>query len=282
MAIYRIKPSGEQQIPPPLETQEYWRQVDAQQLEDIDLDEFADLNDSDFQEPELLSPMRKRWVMVLLALLVILSFIGWTAGDYLRLVPDLGFLGASAQLAKDESLAALREAVVVIEGSGGNGSGFNIAADGLIVTNKHVVEDSGIITVTFQSGEQKVFNTRDWVGVEGVDIALLDIDGEDLPAVQLGASLPQSGDDIIFIGNPLGYDWTISEGAVKGIVYIEQQLPVIYFSGPVHPGSSGSPVFDKHSQVIGVIFGSVLGEENSGLAIPISYLTEYLEAKNND
>ena len=112
---------------------------------------------------------------------------------------------------RDESLAALQEAVVVIEGTGGNGTGFNISEDGLIVTNRHVVEDSRIITIRFGGDGAETFTTREWIDIPEVDMALIDIDGEDLPFVELNDEYPSADDEIIFIGNPLGYDWTISE-----------------------------------------------------------------------
>ena len=108
-------------------------------------------------------------------------------------------------------MAALQEAVVVIEGTGGNGTGFNISEDGLIVTNRHVVEDSRIITIRFGGDGAATFTTREWIDIPEVDMALIDIDGEDLPFVELNDEYPSADDEIIFIGNPLGYDWTISE-----------------------------------------------------------------------
>lgn len=173
-------------------------------------------------------------------------------------------------------MAALREAVVVIEGNGGNGSGFNISEDGLIITNRHVVEDSGIITIRFGGENEAVFTTREWVEVADVDMAIIDIDGNDLPYLKLNEAYPRSEDEIVFIGNPLGYDWTISEGKIIRMVEIDE-IPLIYLEGTVRPGSSGSPLFNDNSEVIGVLFARLTNGEDQGLAIPISYLNNYLE-----
>ena len=90
--------------------------------------------------------------------------------------------------------------------------------------------------------------------------------------------MPDSGQEVIFIGNPLGYDWTISEGTVTGTAYTDD-IPVICIDGAVHPGSSGSPVFDTESRVVGVVFAMLTQQDDTGLAIPISYLTDYINAQ---
>ena len=63
---------------------------------------------------------------------------------------------------------------------------------------------------------------------------------------------------------------------MSGMAYVDD-TPVICIDGPVHPGSSGSPVFDDQSRVIGVIFAKLTQQENAGLAIPASCLTEFFD-----
>ena len=138
-----------------------------------------------------------------------------------------------------------------------------------------MISGGDYVTLFFPSGEQRVYVAHDVMEIEGVDLALVDIDGEDLPSVDLANYLPEAGQEVILIGNPLGYDWTISEGTVTGMAYIDD-TQVICLDGPVHPGSSGSPVFDGESRVIGVIFAKLTQEDGVGLAIPISYLTDYM------
>jgi len=282
MAIYRIKKDDTAKDingPDPAESsQEYWQEIDPELSRDLDFEEFEELNKlpDDEEEYQPIVPMRKRWLQAALALVVIVAFTLWISLYMVNGSIDWGILSRSSQLAQDESLSALREAVVVIEGSGGSGSGFNISADGLIVTNRHVVENSGIITIRFGGDIDTVFTTKDWVEVSDVDMALIKIDGNDLPYLQLNSNYPHTGDAVIFIGNPLGYDWTISEGEVISMVSLDG-IPLIYLQGPVLPGSSGSPLFNADSEVIGVIFASLVDEDNQGLAIPISYLNTFLE-----
>ncbi len=291
MARYRIKQDegrdGEGLSPSPYPPEEYWRETKPEHARDLDLAEIARLNqeaeaeESQLEADDASAPIRSfrhPRLQALISLLLILAFLFWITGDLFLGQIDFGFIKNSARLAEDQALASLREAVVTVSCSGGSGSGFNIREDGLIVTNRHVVEKGGIITVTLADGS--AYTSRDYLAVDGVDLALIEINGAGLPTVALSESLPEQGDSLIFIGNPLGIDWTISQGIAQGLVRLDSNslaAPVIYFSGPVRPGSSGSPLFNAESQVIGVVFASLADEKDSGLAIPVSYLISFLE-----
>lgn len=285
MAMYRIKqdPDAPQPETSPYPPDEYWRQVQPGQELDLDLDEIAQINQAaveDEADNELtpIRPFRSRLLMGFLAGFVVLAFVVWTAYTMFPQYFDFGTLIRSAQLSRDAALSSLQQAVVVIESNNGNGSGFNIRSEGLIVTNAHVVDGGGILTVTFnQKAGGQIFTARDPILVPGVDLALIPLEGSDLPAVKLATEPVQEGEDVIFIGNPLGYDWTISEGHIMANVNVDGKQ-AIYFQGPVHPGSSGSPLFNDRSEVVGVVFAMV-GEEDAeqGLAVPISYLISQIE-----
>ena len=92
-------------------------------------------------------------------------------------LPDLGFLKDSAKLAQNESLDELRQAVVTIESFSSSGTGFNVRADGLIITNRHVVDNGGILSISFADGTNKIYTASDWVVINDVDLAVIDIDG---------------------------------------------------------------------------------------------------------
>ena len=283
MAVYRIKERRVEQTE--YDESNYWMEMRPSQRISADLDEYEELNqlaDDDEEKPlENRNPWRRSKLLWLLALIAVFSFVFWSFRDYIfGDKMDFSQIARSNQLAREESLAALKQAVVSIDCSGHSGSGFNISPDGLIVTNAHVVSSGGFVTLYFPSGEQRVYVSSNVSVIDGVDLALIDIDGQDLPCVELADYEPENGQDIIFIGNPLGYDWTISEGVVTGWFYAEG-VPVISFDGPVHPGSSGSPVFDSASKVVGVVFAMLAQEENVGLAIPISYLNEYINDQTN-
>lgn len=278
MAMYRIKERH-------IENREYdesnyWMEMRPSQRAAADLDEYARLNELADEAPDAplknRNPWRRSKLIWLLAALAVLSFVSWSFRDYIfGEKMDFSLIAHSNRLAREESLAALKNAVVSIECAGRSGTGFNISPNGLIVTNAHVISGGDYVTLFFPSGEQRVYVAHDVMEIDGVDLALVDIDGEDLPSVELANYLPEAGQEVIFIGNPLGYDWTISEGTVTGMAYIDD-TQVICLDGPVHPGSSGSPVFDGESRVIGVIFAKLTQEDGVGLAIPISYLTDYM------
>ncbi len=278
MAMYRIKERH-------IENREYdesnyWMEMRPSQRAAADLDEYARLNELADEAPDAplknRNPWRRSKLIWLLAALAVLSFVSWSFRDYIfGEKMDFSLIAHSNRLAREESLAALKNAVVSIECAGRSGTGFNISPNGLIVTNAHVISGGDYVTLFFPSGEQRVYVAHDVMEIDGVDLALVDIDEEDLPSVELADYLPEAGQEVIFIGNPLGYDWTISEGTVTGMAYIDD-TQVICLDGPVHPGSSGSPVFDGESRVIGVIFAKLTQEDGVGLAIPISYLTDYM------
>ena len=279
MAIYRIKERRVDRTE--YDASNYWMEMDPHQRAIAAREDFDSLNalrdDEDPNSPaESTNPWRRSRLLWLLALLAILSFGFWSMRDYIfgdnTVFPQLA---RSNQLSQDESVSALKKAVVTIECSGSSGTGFNISPDGLIVTNAHVVDGGGYITLFFPEGRQRVYVGGEVTFLEGVDLALVDIDGTDLPCVELADYLPEAGQSVIFIGNPLGYDWTVSEGTVSGEAYVDG-ISVICISGPVRPGSSGSPVFDTSSQVIGVVFAMLTQKEDVGLVIPISYINQYI------
>ncbi len=280
MGMYRIKERRTEQAE--YDESNYWMEMRPSERAVAEQEDFAGLNalaeDEDPDAPlQNRNPWRRSWLIWILAAAAVFSFVFWSFRDYIfGEKMDFSLLARSNQLAQEESLDALKQAVVSIECAGSSGTGFNISPDGLIVTNAHVVSGSGYVTLFFPGGEQRVFIGSSVQLIEGVDLALIDIDGEDLPCVELEDSYPEAGQEIIFIGNPLGYDWTISEGSVSGMAYVDD-TPVICIDGPVHPGSSGSPVFDDQSRVIGVIFAKLTQQENAGLAIPASCLTEFFD-----
>lgn len=276
MVSYKIKhhtPEELQQIDQTTMSGEYWQDIPDSVKDDLDFEDINEINQfSDDNQKSI--PL---WVKSAIAFIVVICFALWVLNDMFSFLPDLGFLKDSAKLAQNESLDELRQAVVTIESFSSSGTGFNVRADGLIITNRHVVDNGGILSISFADGTNKIYTASDWVVINDVDLAVIDIDGFDLPYVKMTDSEVVPGDEIIFIGNPLGFDWTISEGTINRIIYLNDTVPVIYFNGPVRSGSSGSPVFNAESEVVGVVFASFTDQEDSGLAIPISYILDYLE-----
>lgn len=134
------------------------------------------------------------------------------------------------------------------------GSGFIVSEHGYIITNAHVIEDADEIIV-------KLFDRRELVAEvigadEHTDIALLKIDAKDLPTVKLGSSKNlKVGAWVMAIGNPFGFDHTVTAGIVsaKGRNFRnENYVPFIQTDVAINPGNSGGPLFNTKGEVIGV------------------------------
>lgn len=286
MAKYRIKKHDQStlsEIENQFDADAYWHHIPQQAAADLDMDDIEIANASQEEGEDFLSSAkvtrrsRRRIWQGVAAIILLFAFAIWLWGDMFMGKGDIGFLADSAQLAQDESLRNLRSAVVSIEGTNGSGTGFNIQADGLIVTNRHVVEDSLSFMITFGDGQATTFVSDEWLAIPNVDLALIDIDGTDLPYVSLSQEDALVGDSVIFIGNPLGFDWTISQATVEGLYALDEETSALVLDGPIRPGSSGSPVFNEQAQVTAVIFASFTDYPDKGLALPISYINTFLE-----
>ena len=171
----------------------------------------------------------------------------------------------------------------------GGGSGFFVSADGLIVTNKHVVDQkSAEYTVFTNNGKKhdaKVV-ARDPV----LDIALIKIEGLGFPYLSLGNSdTLQIGQSVIAIGNALGeYRNTVSVGVVSGLARsitagdnsgnVEVLDHVIQTDAAINPGNSGGPLLDLSGRVIGVNVAIAQGSQNVGFALPINNVRGAIES----
>jgi serine protease Do len=158
----------------------------------------------------------------------------------------------------------------------GTGSGFIIQADGLVLTNDHVVANAREITVTLSDGRQLQAEVR---GRDPkTDLAVLAVEApEPLPVATLGDSDALSvGDWVIAIGNPFGLENTVTAGIVsaKGrAIGAGPYDEFIQTDAPINPGNSGGPLLDDHGAVVGIntaIFSRSGGSIGIGFAVPIN------------
>src|SRR5262245_1872859 len=156
----------------------------------------------------------------------------------------------------------------------GTGSGFVVRADGIVVTNNHVVDGAKEITVVLGDGRElagKVLG-RD----AKTDLAVVKVDGKDLPVARLGDSDQlRVGDWVVAIGNPFGLDNTVTAGIVsaKGRAVGRPYDDFIQTDAPINPGNSGGPLFDEQGNVVGInsaIYTQGGGNIGIGFAIPIN------------
>lgn len=187
---------------------------------------------------------------------------------------SLEFLQKSSELSKQDDIKVYKEAVVTIQDQYTKGTGFNISETGLIITNKHVVDDMFPITVIFPNGE--------WMAAEiisaetDIDLAFLKINGKQLPHISLSEpDAWQVHDHIYVIGNPLFHNQIVNEG---NILQGSDKNGVLRLSAPIYKGNSGSPVISESGKVIGVVYAKSMSED-IGYAIPIEQVLEKLPNK---
>ena len=158
----------------------------------------------------------------------------------------------------------------------GQGSGFFISSDGYILTNNHVVGDADRVTVTLEDGREFTAKT---VGTDPhSDVAVIKIDADQLPALNLGNSDDvEVGEWVVAVGNPFGLSHTITAGIVsakgRNTVGITDYENFIQTDAAINPGNSGGPLIDLEGKVIGMntaIFSQSGGYMGIGFAIPIN------------
>ena len=157
----------------------------------------------------------------------------------------------------------------------GQGSGFIISEDGYILTNNHVVGGADVITVKLNDGRQ--FKAERIGSDEKSDVAVIKIDGQNLPTLPLGDSgTLEVGEWVIAIGNPFGLTETLTFGIVsakgRNTVGINDYEDFIQTDAAINPGNSGGPLINLEGKVVGIntaIFSSSGGSDGIGFAIPI-------------
>src|SRR5437763_532000 len=135
----------------------------------------------------------------------------------------------------------------------GEGSGFIIRPDGVIMTNAHVVNGASEVTVRLTDRREY---TAKVVGVDPKsDIAILKISAKDLPTVRLGESRSlRVGEWVLAIGAPFGFENSATAGIVsaKGRTLGGGYVPFIQTDVPINPGNSGGPLFNMRGEVVGI------------------------------
>ncbi|MFA5356256.1 MAG: S1C family serine protease [Candidatus Omnitrophota bacterium] len=158
----------------------------------------------------------------------------------------------------------------------GQASGFVISDDGFIATNFHVVNSAYQAEVKI--GED-IFNEAYLAAYNpDMDIAVLKVDAKGLSPLIIGDSDELiSGQFIITLGNPLGFEKSVSSGIVSAI-RSSPSLKLIQMTVPVSPGSSGCPVLNEYGEVVGIAtIASFFIAQNLNFAVPINYLKEMVK-----
>ena len=176
---------------------------------------------------------------------------------------------------------ALPSVVQIITGSG-SGTGFIVSEDGLVVTNKHVVEGERRVTILLATGEEYRGNVSQRSSV--FDLAYVEIDStRTFAALPLGDSEEvRVSESVIAIGYPLSEELGLKPTVSLGIVSAKRD-DYLQTDASLNPGNSGGPLLDSTGNVIGVVTARVESTETGrpvtgiGFAIPISAVRQDLE-----
>lgn len=159
------------------------------------------------------------------------------------------------------------------------GSGFIISNDGYVLTNNHVVRGADKVTVRLNDRREldaEVIGTD-----ERADVALLKIEGKDLPALRIGnPEQLQVGEWVLAIGSPFGFEYSVTSGIVSAKARAlpnEAYVPFIQTDVAINPGNSGGPLLNLQGEVIGInsqIYSRSGGFMGLSFAIPIDVAME--------
>jgi serine protease Do len=156
----------------------------------------------------------------------------------------------------------------------GEGSGFIVSPDGVILTNAHVVRDADEVTVKLQ--DRREYRAKVLGSDPKTDVAVLKIDAKNLPVVPMGSTRNlQVGEWVLAIGSPYGLDSTVTAGVVsaKGRTLPgDNGTQFIQTDVAVNPGNSGGPLFNTRGEVVGInsqIYSQSGGYQGLSFAIPI-------------
>ena len=162
------------------------------------------------------------------------------------------------------------------------GSGFIISSDGYILTNAHVAQDADKIIVRLSDQRERPAKV---IGVDELtDVAVLKIEGENLPVVKIGDSdTLEVGEWVLAIGSPFGLERTATQGIVSAVgrnLPSGTYVPFIQSDVAVNPGSSGGPLFNLRGEVVGInsqIYSSTGGYMGLSFAIPIKLAIQVVD-----
>lgn len=202
-------------------------------------------------------------------------------------VANAGFAGDTIELkslpASQRSFASqmksILEAVVTVSAGGGHGSGFFVSADGMILTNAHVVGTASRVRVTLSTGRKMYGEVmrRD----AARDVALVQVEPQDIRPLPLRFTPVTQAEKVYAIGTPTleTLSSTITSGIVSAVRSPESPgKSFIQSDAPVSPGNSGGPLLDDRGNVVAITVLKVRGE-NLNLFIPIASALEAMRMK---
>jgi len=151
-----------------------------------------------------------------------------------------------------------------------------------VVTNLHVIRGATKVEIKMLDGKGRTYPAAGILAVdtEG-DLALIrvDVPQERTRSIELASDLPDEGETIFVIGNPLKLEGSVSDGIVSAVREVPNVGRIIQITAPISHGNSGSPVFNLRGQVLGVVTVKVTNGQNINLAIAAARVRE-LQGEN--
>ena len=186
-----------------------------------------------------------------------------------------------AEKSLSEVAASMEDSVVgivtTLQGGQSTGSGFIYSADGLIITNYHVIEDGTAVQVVMEDGT--TYDAQVVGGDEKSDLAVLRIDAQGLTPVTVNSTdTPVVGETVLAIGNPLGLELqgSVSAGIISAVdrqITVEgRTMNLLQTDASISPGNSGGPLVNSRGEVIGINSAKISSSlaEGLGFAIPMT------------
>ncbi len=166
------------------------------------------------------------------------------------------------------------------QGVDGMGSGFVLAAEGLIATNRHVIGEARRIKVETSDGQ--VEEVTEIVATDvHLDLVILRIPRKDLNPLPLGDSDElRQGDRIVAMGHPAGFTYSVVEGVISEPRREIDGVPMIQVAVPIEHGNSGGPLLDRQGRVLGLLTMKSARTNNLGFAMPVNELKKLIEKPN--
>src|SRR3989475_4619704 len=152
------------------------------------------------------------------------------------------------------------------------GSGFFLRP-GQVLTNLHVIRGAFRAEIRTLDGKGRVFPVGGMLSVDDEgDLALLSVNipAERARPLEISTVLPEDGEKIFVIGNPLRLEGSVSDGIVSAVREVPDLGRIIQVTAPVSHGNSGSPLFNMHGEVIGIVTVKVTNGQNINLALGVS------------
>ena len=203
--------------------------------------------------------------------------------DYARVLEELEQLRARTEIPTVQSNSApdyadlverVMPSIVIIRTDRGTGSGFFVSSTGDILTNWHVIQDAGYITVTPHNGKSLTASLKDYDAKR--DMALLTVKTQyPVKFLKISPTLPRQGEAVIAIGNPKGLSGTVSNGIVSAF---RENNTWVQFTAPISPGSSGGALINLRGEVVGMPTKLRTDGQNLNFAIAPGILSRFFQS----